>query len=354
MQTEAVEGIAGADNFTVSRVRRDLPNRSSIGALFVNRRGAGRHSRADDYNRTYAIDGRWGIGENGTVSGFYGGTKTFGTTGRDHALSLSGTWNSEAWRIRSGYKENGEDFNPEVGFVTRTAFRNYDLLIQNRSRPEGFLNFQETRQRVAYSHFWSFDGTTETTLLHTRFDGAFEDSSQFDVNYDVRSENVFDGFRVSGLAIPPGRYEWADLEAEFEYNASAPISGGVEVKGGGFFGGSIVSLTPTVRARLGEIFNLELAYSRNDIDLPSGSTITNLTSVRAGYNFSPRVFAQALLQHNDSAQLWSLNFRFGWLQDANTGLFLVYNETEGLLDYVPTGAGRRLIVKYSYLFNVLD
>ena len=76
--------------------------------------------------------------------------------------------------------------------------------------------------------------------------------------------------------------------------------------------------------------------------------------MRAGYNFSPRVFMQTLLQHNDSAELWSLNFRFGWLQDANTGLFLVYNETEGLLDYVPMGAGRSVIVKYSYLFDVLD
>ena len=71
MQTEAVDGVAGANNFMVSRVRRDLPNRSSIGALFVNRQGTGSHARPDDYNRTYALDGRWGIGQNGMVSGFY-------------------------------------------------------------------------------------------------------------------------------------------------------------------------------------------------------------------------------------------------------------------------------------------
>ena len=49
-----------------------------------------------------------------------------------------------------------------------------------------------------------------------------------------------------------------------------------------------------------------------------------------------------------------MNFRLGWLQDANTGLFLVYNETEGLGDLIPTGAGRSLIAKFSYLFDVLD
>ncbi len=354
MQTEGVEGVDSANNFSVTRVRRDLPNRSSIGGLFVNRQGTGQFARADDYNRTYALDGRWGIGQNGMVSGFYGGTQTPGLIGRDHALSLSGTYNSEMWRISSGYKENGEDFNPEVGFVTRNGFRNYDLAVQNTSRPEGFLKFQELRPHMSYSHFWNFDGITETTYLHTHFQGEFEDSSSAGFAYDVRSENVFDTFSVSGLAIPPGRYDWAEMSSSVYYDRSAPVSAGVRAEFGGFFGGSIVTMRPTVRARIGEIFNLQLSYSRNDIDLPSGSTITNLTSVRAGYNFSPRVFLQTLLQHNDSAQLWSMNFRFGWLQDANTGLFLVYNETEGILDYVPTGAGRSVIVKYSYLFDVLD
>ena len=355
MQTEGVEGVAGANNFTVTRMRRDLPNRSSIGGLFVNRQGTGRMSSPEDYNRTYAIDGRWGIGQNGMVSGFYGGTRTPGKTGRDHALNLSGVYNSEIWRISSGYKENGEDFNPEVGFVTRTGgFRNYDLAIQNTSRPEGFLKFQELRPHMSYSHFSNFDGITETTYLHTHFQGEFEDSSSAGLAYDERSEEVFDAFSVSGLDIPPGRYDWSEVSSSFNYDQSAPVSAGLRAEVGGFFGGSIMTLRPSVRARIGEIFNLQLSYSRNDIELPSGGTITNLTSVRAGYNFSPRVFLQTLLQHNDSARLWSLNFRFGWLQDANTGLFLVYNETEGILDYVPTGAGRSVIVKYSYLFDVLD
>ena len=356
MQTEGVEGVAGANNFSVTRVRRDLPNRSSIGGLFINRQGTGQLSRRGRLQPH--LRGRRPVGasgQNGMVSGFL----------RRHAdprngraaitpLAFSGIYNSEMWRISSGYKENGEDFNPEVGFVTRTGFRNYDLAVQNTSRPEGFLKFQELTPHMSYSHFWNFDGITETTYLHTHFQGEFEDSSSAGIAYDVRSEEVFDTFSVSGLAIPPGRYDWAEVSSSYYYDRSAPISAGVRAEAGGFFGGSIVTLRPTVRARVGEIFNLQLSYSRNDIELPSGSTITNLTSVRAGYNFSPRVFLQTLLQHNDSAQLWSLNFRFGWLQDANTGLFLVYNETEGLLDYVPMGAGRSVIVKYSYLFDVLD
>ena len=172
--------------------------------------------------------------------------------------------------------------------------------------------------------------------------------------YDIRQEQVFEAFEISGIPVLPGRYDFNETDWSFRYNRSAPVSFGMSVAHGDFFGGTLVTLRPTIRARYGETFNVSLSYSRNDIDLPLGSTITNLTSVRAAYNLSPRVFVQSLLQHNDSAELWAVNFRFGWLQDANTGLFLVYNETEGIRDIVPAGAGRSLILKYSYLFDVLD
>ena len=44
------------------------------------------------------------------------------------------------------------------------------------------------------------------------------------------------------------------------------------------------------------------------------------------YSFTTRLFLQALVQYNDRADLWSSNVRFGLLSDANTGLFIVYND----------------------------
>ena len=354
MQTEAVGGTGPANNFTVARVRRDLPNQSSVGGLFVNRQATGSQALGNDYNRTYAVDGRWGIGQNGLVQGFVGRTETPGRTGRDHALSLSGRYDSETWRLISGYQEDGEDFNPEVGFVRRTGFRKFDFGVNRTSRPEGFLNFQELQPHMSFTRFWNFDGVMETSFLHLHFEGEFEDSSSAGVAYNVRSEAVFDQFTVSGIPVPPGRYDLNEVLYSYNSNRSAPISVGVRSTVAGFFGGDIVTLRPSIRARSGETFSLSLSYSRNDIDLPNGSVVTNLTNVNFAYNFSPRLFAQTQLQHNDSADLWSINFRVGWLQDANTGLFLVYNETEGIGDVVPSFAGRSVILKYSYLFDVLD
>ena len=354
MQTEGIDGIAPANNFTVVRLRRELPNRSSVSGLFVNRQATGRQALGDDHNRTYAVDGRWGIGQNGSVEGFVGRTETPARDGRDHALSLSGTYSSERWRVISGYQENGEDFNPEVGFVRRTGFRKVDFGLSNTSRPEGFLKWQELTPHMSFTRFWNFDGIMETSFLHMHFESQFEDSSSAGVAHNVRSERVFSEFTISDIPVPPGRYDFSETQLSFNYNRSAPISFGIRATVGGFFGGDIVTVRPSIRARYGETLNLSLSYSRNDIDLPNGSVITNFTSVRFAYNFSPRLFAQTLVQHNDSADLWSINFRVGWLQDANTGLFLVYNETEGIGSAVPSGAGRSVILKFSYLFDVLN
>ncbi len=354
MQTDTVDGATQANNFTAARLRRDLPNRSSVGGLFVNRQGTGSLAPANDYNRTYAVDGRWGIGQNGLVQGFVGRTETPGRTGRDHALSVSSRYDSEAWRLIGGYQENGEDFNPEVGFLRRRGFRKLDFGINNTSRPEGFLKFQELTPHMSFTRFWNFDDIMETSFLHLHFQGEFDDSSTAGIAFDVRSEEVFDEFSVSGIPIAPGRYDFSEITYSYNSDRSAPFSAGIRATTAGFFGGDIVTLRPSIRARYGEMFNLSLSYSRNDIDLPNGSVITNLTNVSVAYNFSPRLYAQTLLQHNDSADLWSVNFRVGWLQDANTGLFFVYNETEGIGDFVPSFAGRSVILKYSYLFDVLN
>ncbi len=354
MQTESVGGATSANNFTVTRLRRDLPNRSSLGGLFVNRQATGAQSHGNDFNRTYALDGRWGIGQNGLIQGFAGRTETPGRDGRDHAVNISGTYNSAQWRLISGYQENGEDFNPEVGFVQRTGFRKYDFGLRNTSRPTGLVKLQELTPHMSFTRFWNFEGIMETSFVHLHFPVEFRDSTSVGLSYDIRSEQVFRLFSVSGLPIAPGRYDFNELTYSYSSNRSAPVSISLRATTAGFFGGDIVTLRPSLNARYGDTFNMRFSYSRNEIDLPSGSVVTNLASVRLAYNFSPRLYAQTLLQHNDSADVWSVNFRFGWLQDANTGLFFVYNETEGLGGFVPSFAGRSVILKYSYLFDVLN
>ena len=354
MQTEAVDG-SPANNVGVARVRRDLPNRSSIGALFVNRQATGNGADDTDYNRTFGADGRWGFGQNGIVSGFAARTETPGRQGEDHAYDMAVDYNAQAWLVRAGYMAMGDNFNPEVGFVRRTGFRKVDGGIFYTVRPDDLLHIQELRPHVTFNRFWNYDdGFIESSLLHMDNFWEFNDSSVLITAWNVRKEGVVEPFSISGVLVNPGAYDWNELSLSYNSDSSAPFTVGFRFQGSGFFGGTLRSYGPSFGFRQGEALSVDLNWSRNDIDLPEGQVITNLASARVAYNFSPRLFAQSLLQYNDSADLWSVNFRFGWLQDANTGLFLVYNEIDGLGDIPHTSAGRSLILKYSYLFDLLQ
>ncbi len=54
---------------------------------------------------------------------------------------------------------------------------------------------------------------------------------------------------------------------------------------------------------------------------------------------------------NDRTRRWSTNLRFSWLQTAGTGLFLVYNDTEGFNGLGPLN--RAFILKYSRQVDLL-
>ena len=113
-------------------------NRSSIGAIFVSRDGDGSYlvPSDQDYNRTYAIDGRWGIGEHTILQAWAAKTETPGRDGRDDAFSLKYEYSSAEWASNLQYTEVGEDFNPEVGFLSRTEYRKVSGFLVRRIRPE--------------------------------------------------------------------------------------------------------------------------------------------------------------------------------------------------------------------------
>ena len=114
----------------------------------------------------------------------------------------------------------------------------------------------------------------------------------------------------------------------FFTNQAAPLSFSVNLVAGGFFGGDRVSVDPGIRYRIGETFSTELSWAHNDIDLPvtNGEFEINLVRLRVSYSFTPKILLQALVQYDDVNDFTAMNLRFSWLQSANAGLFVVYNE----------------------------
>ena len=357
MQTQSVDASGTPQqNFTVGRIRQDLPNRSNVGAIFVNRQATGGLAGDRDYNRTYAFDGRVGIGEGGTVSGYVAETDTPGAPTSDaHAYGLNAQHESEQVSLRLGYTEVAPNFNPEVGFLTRQSYRRMNARVGTTFRPGDFMGVHEFRPHVSHQTYFDYDtGVHETQFTHIDNHIEWRNGYEIHTGMNITREGVFDAFEIfPGVLIPPGTYDHQEVQIAGNTNLGAPVSLNVNTVTGGWFGGDRVTIEPSIVARVGETVNAGFEWSYNDLRLPGGDFTTNLARMRVAYSFTTRMFLQALVQYNDRADLWSSNIRFGLLSDANTGLFVVYNDIQGIGTRIPSGAGRTLTLKFSYLFDLL-
>jgi len=123
MRTKAVEDVTNSNNYSVFRLRKELPNRTSFGFIATDRTGL----EDDGYtNRAYAIDGTLGIGESTQLIGF--AAKTDPPPGIDddagsYAYMLEANRNTQAFTTQIRYSEVGQDFNPEIGYVKRLGYK---------------------------------------------------------------------------------------------------------------------------------------------------------------------------------------------------------------------------------------
>ena len=212
MQTESFDPTgAPSTNFTVARVRQDFANRSNVGVMFVNRGATGDLARDRDYNRSYAVDGRLGVGQAFTFSGFAASTDTPGITGDTHAYSGSANFESERYRIGGGFTEAGPNFNPEVGFFTRRGYRRMDAAFRTRYRPDNSWGIHELRPHASHNTIWNFrTGQQETQYSH--IDNAIEWENGYEVStaWNISKEGVLEPFENLPRRDRPDR----DLSAQ--------------------------------------------------------------------------------------------------------------------------------------------
>ncbi|MEM7276966.1 MAG: DUF5916 domain-containing protein, partial [Pseudomonadota bacterium] len=355
MSDEGIQGLAPQNDYLVGRINQELPNRSSIGALIVSRKGDGSISgdAGNDQNQTYAIDGRWGIGENILMEGYFAQTDSPGLNGDDFAFSTKFNYNSSDWSARVGWTEVREDFNPEVGFLRRDDYKRSELFVLRRFRPNGAL--LEVRPHFLISNYWDLDGFLETSFQHYDVHWVFKNGYRVDTGINYLKDGLQEPFEiVDGVFVAAGSYSGFESQLRANTNKGAPLSFEFRSNVGKRFGGDRVVLRPSVEFRIGDTFNTELSYVYNKFDLPvpGGDFDVGLARLRVSYSFTPRMLLQALVQHNDQDDVLSTNIRFSLLRTGNSGLYIVYNEfDEQIPGALPTG--REFIIKYNYLFDVL-
>ena len=339
------------NSFTVARINHDFSkSRSSFGGIIINKQNI---VNDNEFNRVLAIDGKWGLGKKAEITGFVSKSNSPGINSNDHALKIEGTYNWDGWRLIAGYTEVGEGFNPEVGYLSRNdGFKKSGFLIWKQWRPKNTGKLLEVRPHIANRVFWNFEKELTTSWTHIDNHWVWENGFEIHTGINLTTEGVFKDFQISDVKIKQGEYKHKELQLVIITNPNAKISYKTTTFIGGYFGGNRISSINKLNLRFGNKFNSSLSLNYNNLKLKNGTINAVISGLRFAYSFTPRIFIQSLIQYNNISNITSLNTRFGWIKNANTGLFLVLNTIRDT-DFIDKIDNQIITIKYNYQFDVL-
>ncbi|UCC72946.1 MAG: carbohydrate binding family 9 domain-containing protein [Gemmatimonadota bacterium] len=332
-------------NFAVGRVKRDVGQRSYIGAIVTSRLEEG-----GVHNLTGGVD--WNLWLSGPMvfEGFYArSSDSRPDTGDDYSwratLDYTGDW--LGWRVE--HLEIGPEMEPGIGFIRRddVAKTSGSLRLTPRPPIDGLrkIDIRNELEYVASAATRKKQDRRWEISISPELDSG--DELDFEVSYQFQRLDEPDTI-FSGVGVPRGDYEDWYYRVELSTSRARPVS--VELGGGGgdfwdgdrwHVGGELAFDSPHIGFALG--------YEHNDVDVPGGAFTTDLVRGRVKLAANTRLFGNALVQYNSQTGAFSANLRINWIHRPGSDLFIVFNERRDIVGSTWNPESRAFIVKLTYL-----
>ena len=358
-----------------------------IGLLAV--RTGGNEDALDVVGRVkHDIFSRGYVGAMGTLQGGPGvaGTRLAGgadfnvptTVGRGQNLILGGwaMWSRDSvgaatpgsWYLLADYPNDWSDdfisimrvdsgFDPALGFVRQDGIWRLNSAVRFSPRPHRWgirrLFFTVFNAEV----FWKTSGGLDHAQYNVQPLGAeFESGDEIEFNLYHFDDVPADSFDIAGVPVPPGSYGYDRGEVSFQFSQKRPVSGGMEVSFGEFYGGDAISVGYEASARVAPHVIAGVEGSVDWGTLPAGPFTAQVHRLRFDYASSPRLNTTLFLQWDSESDRMAVNARLHWIPRPGVDAYLVWNSAwpTGLDSGVPWRQPLRsgLIGKFVYYFRV--
>ena len=341
------------NKYYVTRVNHNFNNsRSSIGAAFIGKTISKDLNELNYNNNVFAVDGIWGIGKKAKISGFVSKSSTPGINNNNHAFKFSANYDWNSWNIYAQFSEVGDGFNPEVGYLERSSFKKPSFLIFKTIRVNDNSKLLEYRPHISGRYYYDSQGNIVTTYTHIDTHWAWKSGFEVHTGYNIRKEWVSENFEISNLQIKTGEYNNSEIQFVLMTNKSKNLSFNTRSYFGSYFGGYKISNNASLNFRSGDKFSSVVSMNANNIKIKGEVLNAIISGLNLTYSFTPRMFLQSFIQYNNVSKLFSVNTRFGLLNDANTGLFIVLNILKDS-DIIDEINNQQITIKYTHSFDII-
>jgi Domain of unknown function (DUF5916) len=319
-----------ATNFTVLRWKQDVLEESTVGAVSVTKIQPGR------VNTTNGVDLRFSTSHLFGNKSFSAGaalaqsytSDAVVTTGMGHRLFIH--YPSDLVEFDAAWNRAGTNFNPEVGFLRRTAYQEFYAELQFNPRP-GFIPWMRQMEIKPLDLNYYIDdetGKMQSVFMEFRPLGFGTKSGEWmEFNIQRRAENLNRPFEISDeITIPQDEYWYTRYELQTSTFSGRKMSSEASMTWGDFYDGTRTEIGGSVTWRANKHLSLSTDYQWNQISLPGGSFTVTEVGGRADFAVSPELFGSVFGQWNDEDHEALFNFRINWIPKPGTDLFLVINQ----------------------------
>ncbi len=348
VQTDEVDDTP-ATNFSALRLKRDVLHSSTMGMVFLNKAPWGDERN----NQTLGVDFRFKPSEVVDISSLLARTWTEGMQDRDMAGQINGRIKTEHTEFSANFRDIQENFNPEMGFVTRKDIRRGKLEGRREFliRKGGFRSVNLGGEYgTALNHGDGLDHTRlEYRNTHAYISSSLETGDSGYTWYSRNWEYLDEDWEIrEGIIIPSGIHRWDRYGFHVETAEYRRMSVGGTFDAGEFFSGKRKSLSLNGQVRPVPALLITGSYNWNSIELTDGDFKTNTINNRWIYNFSPDFFVKLFLQWNDDDDIVRGNFLLRYTYRPGSDFYIVYNELwqDGDVEQ------RSIVGKLTYFLNI--
>ena len=366
---DGTKNVYPATNYTVVRVKRDVLEQSYIGFIgtMVNRAekpdnpltGIDQKDRFinKQENHMFGLDfsyrsNSFRQNKNLVIKGYLAASNTPGLSGDGIAGRLWVDYPNDIVEASLLYHGIDSNFNPEIGFVSRTGIQHLMATLNYTPR----VNIPYVKKLLFTPYNYQYVMDTHTKLLTrtvniTPFGIQFESDDKFEFQVHNHYEWLDYDFNIFGdTVLPQGSYDYWHYLAKFESSRSRKVSVDLSTSSGGYYDGDRNRYAIAMTFKPSRYFSLTPDFVYYDVTSDNGDFSAKTASMRFTTNLSTRLNASTFVQWNNQTNQANMNFRIHYIPKIGSDVYVVYNqlwdEEEDFRTISNTG-----MLKVDYLFR---
>ncbi len=354
MQTAPAQDTIPTTNFTVLRVRQDVLERSSIGAILTAKNNSKGYNYVYGVEGTYVTSNFWG-NQNLEIEGVFSQSFTQGASNEkniSYRFGIDYPNDLMDWNISTFATD--EDYNPEIGYVRRRNFRGYHVHYRYTPRPNIAWIQKMSFKPLDIDWFYT-QGSNELESLNMEFRPIgvlFSSGDFFEFNIIREFDRVDEPFPILDEMIPAGHYWGTVFELQGHTFSGRKISAHYSFSYGDFYTGKRQRAFVSGRFSVNRHLALNLNYSYNFLDLASASPVANEISGSVEYSFTPKLYTNLFSQWNNEEENIILNYRINWIPKPGSYFYFVVNQEISTFGGKLHTTDVTVLAKVIWLFNI--